>query len=163
IDNVALEHEPPRDDPGPGPQGPVRTEEFGMIGVADVLALTTPPYRRVLDNIAASPGGVRYVRVQGAFKGVWSKRNTGDPKAIDFSALFTAYREIVNRRMTPFVVLGPFPEAVSSSPTTPPANFNQWKLLLAKFFEDVIAAFGEAEVSRWPFEVWNEPNVSDSW
>ncbi|WP_437308133.1 GH39 family glycosyl hydrolase [Sorangium sp. So ce388] len=163
IDNVAREQEPPPGDPGPGPKGPVRTEEFAMIGVADVLALSTPPYQRVLDNLAASPGAVRYVRVQGSFKDVWSKANASDPTAIDFSALFKAYREIESRGMTPFVVLGPFPEAVSSAPTTPPADLSQWKLLLAKFFDDIVAAFGERAVSRWLFEVWSEPNVAGSW
>jgi Glycosyl hydrolases family 39 len=58
-----------------------------------------------------------------------------------------------------------FPRAVSSSPTTPPSSFEDWKTLVRGFFDALIAdaRFGKDAIRSWWFEVWNEPNIERFW
>src|SRR5262245_13323328 len=50
------------DDPGTGPRGPVRIDEFNMVGQYDVDWLIEPPLQRLLDAMAGSPSAFGSVR-----------------------------------------------------------------------------------------------------
>jgi xylan 1,4-beta-xylosidase len=67
----------------------------------------------------------------------------------------------------PFIELGFMPEQLASGAdsvfwwkgnVTPPKSIELWSNLVEKLLEALIAHYGEDEVSRWPIEVWNEPN-----
>src|ERR1035438_1251355 len=45
---------------------------------------------------------------------------------------------------------------------SPPKDWAKWDELIAEFAKHLIARYGSDEVSRWYFEVWNEPNL-DFW
>lgn len=153
---------------------PFRPGDAGIVGVFDVDWLERPDFTEMLDTFAASPGTVSGVRFFGAFTAgepdlftpdtggtVWADIN----RSIDFSATFDALEALTSRGITPFVVLGFFPPAVSATPIQPPAHWNDWQTLVRTFFTDLAAdsRFGAEQIKNWWFEVWNEPNEGRFW
>ena len=68
----------------------------------------------------------------------------------------------------PFVELSFMPEALASGSktafhyranVTPPKDYRQWATLIRKLVRHWIDHYGLAEVKKWFFEVWNEPNL----
>ncbi len=47
--------------------------------------------------------------------------------------------------------------------TTPPKDYDAWCRLVQALLRHLIERYGEAEVVRWPVEVWNEPNLWGFW
>jgi hypothetical protein len=157
---------------GGGPQGSFRAEEFAIVGVFDVDWLLDARYARLLDHMAASPGAFRAVRVFGVLNS--GEREDTFPTAsgrvwpapdapMDFSAALAALDALVSRGLFPFLPLTFFPAGVSPSPVEPPADDALWQELVRAFLDRVVAHFGAAEVGRWWFEVWNEPNMPPFW
>jgi xylan 1,4-beta-xylosidase len=71
--------------------------------------------------------------------------------------------------MRPFVELSFMPTALSSGDqiifhyranVTPPRDYAQWATLIRKLVGHWVDRYGLREVSRWLFEVWNEPNLT---
>lgn len=156
---------------------PVRTEEFGMVGVFDVDWLADPTFARFLDNLAASPGAFTAVRFFGALNsGTQEKTTPGedaksdqtvqrDASAQRFAPAFAGLEALTTRGLIPFVQLSFFPTEISPAPTLPPASFADWELLVRDFL-DALAAdprFGLDLIRTWWFEVWNEPNIPVFW
>ena len=74
--------------------------------------------------------------------------------------------------LKPFLELGFMPEKLASGTqtifywrgnTTPPADHHRWAELIKATLRHLADRFGEDEVSAWPCEVWNEPNLSGFW
>ena len=70
--------------------------------------------------------------------------------------------------MRPFVELSFMPAALSSGSTTvfhyrgnvtPPRDLQAWAQLISCLVRHWVQRYGVAEVRRWYFEVWNEPNL----
>jgi len=153
---------------------PFARQNFGTVGIFDVDWLVHPDFTRLLDNLAASPGAFHGVRFFGAFTAgqreafipesggnVWTREDW----PIDFTTTFHALEALTTRGLIPFVVLGFFPPAVSSSPTRPPAAWEGWKTLVRTFFRELAIdpRFGPEAIADWRFEVWNEPNEQRFW
>ncbi|EGG19846.1 beta-xylosidase-like protein [Cavenderia fasciculata] len=77
------------------------------------------------------------------------------------------YDYLVSIGMSPFVELSFMPNDMASGDETifhymgnitPPKNFTTWNNLVVAFLEHVIDRYGITEVSKWHFEIWNEPN-----
>ena len=149
-------------------------QDFGTVGIFDVDWLVEPQFTRLLDNLAASPGAFHGVRFFGAFTAgqreafipesggnVWTRAD----QPIDFATTFAALEALTTRGLIPFVTLGFFPPAVSSSPIRPPAAWDRWKMLVRAFFQELMAdpRFGPEAIAHWWFEVWNEPNEGRFW
>ena len=154
------------------PGGPAfDADAFGTVGVFGLDWLLDARFTRLLDTVAASPGAVRGVRVFGALSGgrdkVFPTVSTGvwdDPTARpDFSRTLLALDALVRRGLTPFLPLTFFPPAVSPTPTQPPADWSRWTTLVRAFLDAATARFGAAELRRWWFEAWNEPNMPPFW
>ena len=157
---------------GGGPQGPFHAGDFATVGVFDVDWLLDARYARLLDMMAASPGAFRTVRVFGVLNS-GERENTfpttsgrvwpapGAP--MDFSVALAALDALVSRGLVPFLPLTFFPAAVSASPIEPPPDDARWQELVRAFLDRVVSRFGAAEVGRWWFEVWNEPNMPPFW
>ena len=150
---------------------PFDSGAFGTVGVFGLDWLLDPRFTRLLDTLAASPGAVRGLRVFGALSlgrdkvfptasaGVWDSP-AGPP---DFGRTLLALDALVRRGLVPFLPLTFFPPAVSATPTQPPADWTRWTALVRAFLDAAAARFGAAEVSRWWFEAWNEPNMPPFW
>ena len=114
--------------------------------------------------------GFRMTRCHGLFNeelGVVRPDGTYDWTKVD------AYLEALKRAgMRPFVETGFMPEPLASGRqtifyyrgnTTPPRSYDAWAALLTAFVRHAQARYGKAEVRRWPFEIWNEPNLEGFW
>jgi len=74
--------------------------------------------------------------------------------------------------MRPFVELSFMPETLASGSSvvfhfrgnvTPPKNYSEWATLIRKLVSHWVDRYGIEEVSKWFFEVWNEPNLPAFW
>jgi xylan 1,4-beta-xylosidase len=74
--------------------------------------------------------------------------------------------------MRPFVELSFMPETLASGHTTvfsyrgnvtPPKDYSQWATLVQNLTAHWVERYGAAEVRKWFFEVWNEPNLPAFW
>ena len=76
--------------------------------------------------------------------------------------------------ITPFVEIGFMPEALSTHPEPyqhhwprdfdtgwayPPKNYDQWSDLVYRWVRHMVERYGAAEVAKWDWEVWNEPDI----
>jgi hypothetical protein len=149
-------------------------QNFGTVGIFDVDWLIQPQFTQLLDNFAASPGAFHGVRFFGSFTSgqreafipesggnVWTRAD----RPIDFTTTFHALDALTTRGLIPFVVLGFFPPAISSSPIRPPTGWDHWKTLVRAFFRELARdpRFGPEVIADWWFEVWNEPNEERFW
>ncbi len=82
------------------------------------------------------------------------------------------YDFLLSIGMKPFVELNPMPEALASGDATmfwykmnvtPPKDMKQWSELVFNFVKHLSERYGNEEVSKWYFEVWNEPNLECFW
>jgi xylan 1,4-beta-xylosidase len=72
----------------------------------------------------------------------------------------------------PFIELGFMPHAIASGDqsvfywrgnVTPPKDYALWNELTAVTLRHLINRYGADEVTSWPVEVWNEPNLAGFW
>lgn len=86
----------------------------------------------------------------------------------------------VDSGVTPFIEIGFMPQALSTDPepyqptwtqgakndhyyigwTYPPKSYSKWADLIYHWVQHSIERYGKAEVAKWDWEVWNEPNIS---
>ena len=91
-------------------------------------------------------------------------------------SIFDVY---IKRGMRPLVEIGFMPEALSSKPhpyqhkwkpgapysdiytgwAYPPNNHEKWSELVYQWVRHCIDKYGQAEVEKWYWELWNEPNI----
>ena len=83
--------------------------------------------------------------------------------------IFDSYLE---RGIKPLVELGFMPYKLASGEqtifywkgnTTPPKDYDKWADLIKAVVRHFISRYGEEEVLKWPFEVWNEANLPGFW
>jgi xylan 1,4-beta-xylosidase len=74
--------------------------------------------------------------------------------------------------MRPFVEFGFMPETLAFGSDvvfhfrgniTPPSDYDEWATLIRKLVGHWVNRYGLEEVSKWFFEVWNEPNLRAFW
>ncbi len=74
--------------------------------------------------------------------------------------------------LKPFLELGFMPKKLASGTqtifywkgnTTPPTDHQRWADLIRATLRHLAERYGEDEVSTWPCEVWNEPNLPGFW
>ena len=85
--------------------------------------------------------------------------------------IFDAYKAT---GIIPFVEIGFMPEALSPHPepyqhhwprdfatgwSYPPNDYSEWSELIEHWVRHMVTRYGAAEVSRWEWEVWNEPDI----
>ncbi|MHB2017061.1 MAG: GH39 family glycosyl hydrolase [Candidatus Xenobia bacterium] len=74
-------------------------------------------------------------------------------------------RPYVEMSFTPKDLAGPNPTIHTfwyHPIVSPPKDWQKWETLVETFARHLVARYGIDEVSKWPFEVWNEPNL-DFW
>ncbi|MBU9712968.1 GH39 family glycosyl hydrolase [Evansella tamaricis] len=72
----------------------------------------------------------------------------------------------------PFIEFGFMPKLLASGDqtvfawkgnVTPPQDYDKWYDLIQAVVSHFIERYGLEEVLKWPFEVWNEPNLTNFW
>lgn len=83
--------------------------------------------------------------------------------------IFDSFLELGIR---PLVELGFMPQRLASGEqtvfywkgnVTPPKDYDKWAQLVQAVIRHFISRYGFDEVVQWPFEVWNEPNLTTFW
>jgi xylan 1,4-beta-xylosidase len=119
--------------------------------------------------------GFEYVRFHAIFHdevGVYSEDSNGSP-ILNFSYVDQIYDGLLANGVRPFVELSFMPRALSSDPNAvhpfwykqnvaPPKDYAKWDSMIEAFAQHLVNRYGEDEVAKWYFEVWNEPNI-DFW
>jgi len=116
--------------------------------------------------------GFRYLRFHAIFHDVLGTvRTVGGETVYDWRGIDRLYDDLLSRRIRPFVELGFTPEALATSPqtifywkgNTSHPDPQGWEALIRAFVRHLESRYGPAEVRRWYFEVWNEPNLAGFW
>jgi xylan 1,4-beta-xylosidase len=144
-----------------------------MFGSGRALLSLRESYREDLRAVRAITA-VAYVRFHGIFLdelGVYTEGPRGEA-IYNFSYVDQVYDGLLANGVRPFVELSFMPrrlalhdirQSFSYRPVvSPPRDYARWDALISAFAAHLVQRYGIDEVSRWYFEVWNEPNL-DFW
>jgi xylan 1,4-beta-xylosidase len=144
-----------------------------MFGSGRAALALRASYRRDLRAVKRATG-FEYIRFHGIFDddvGLYNQDASGNP-VYNFTYTDQIYDGLLAEGVRPFVELSFMPKALAANPTrqpfwyhpyvAPPRDWNRLEELVSAFARHLIARYGIAEVSKWYFEVWNEPNL-DFW
>ncbi|MFL5667448.1 MAG: GH39 family glycosyl hydrolase, partial [Ktedonobacteraceae bacterium] len=91
----------------------------------------------------------------------------------DFTAIDRIYDHLLDLGLRPIVELSFMPRDLASNPEvtvftyrgiiSPPRDWQRWGELNHRLAEHLVERYGIEEVSRWGFEIWNEPNLEVFW
>jgi xylan 1,4-beta-xylosidase len=117
---------------------------------------------------------VAYIRFHAIFHdelGVYAEGPKGEP-IYNFSYVDQVYDGLLANGVRPFVELSFMPRQLARRDirqsfwyrpvVSPPKDYGRWDALITAFARHLVERYGIDEVSRWYFEVWNEPNL-DFW
>jgi xylan 1,4-beta-xylosidase len=114
--------------------------------------------------------GFRYIRFHGLLDddmGVYKEDALGNPR-YNFQYIDALYDALLALHIRPFVELSFMPSQLASGKQsvfwykgniTPPKDMNKWKALIRALVTHWKQRYGEDEISKWYFEVWNEPDL----
>ncbi len=114
--------------------------------------------------------GFRYIRFHGLFTddmGVYREDQDGNPM-YNFMYIDALFDFLLSIDIVPFVELGFMPNDLASGEetifwwkgnVTPPKDYDKWEALVKNVVQHFTDRYGEEEVKKWYFEVWNEPNL----
>jgi xylan 1,4-beta-xylosidase len=96
-----------------------------------------------------------------------------DSSVYNFTYVDQIYDGLLANGVRPYVELSFTPRAMAANPdhlhpfwyhpvVSPPKNYGDWDEMITALAKHLVDRYGLEEVSTWPFEVWNEPNL-DFW
>ena len=117
----------------------------------------------------------QYVRFHAIFHDevdLYDEDKAGTP-VYNFSYIDQIYDGLLANGVRPFVELSFMPRKLAADPNitqsfwyrpivSPPKSWDRWGDLIQQFTKHLVDRYGVDEVSKWYFEVWNEPNL-DFW
>lgn len=118
--------------------------------------------------------GVRAVRAHAILDdSLGVVRGAGGDLVHDFAAVDDILDRLLETGVRPIVELSFMPHELAADPgaivfdyagiISPPRDDEEWAALVRDLVSHLIERFGRDEVRRWPFEVWNEPNLGLFW
>jgi xylan 1,4-beta-xylosidase len=144
-----------------------------MFGSGRAVLALRDAYREDLRAVR-SITAVSYVRFHGIFDdelGVYTEGPNGEA-IYNFSYVDQVYDGLLANGVRPIVELSFMPSQLAGSDrrhsfwyrpvVSPPKDYDRWDALIAALAQHLVERYGISEVSRWYFEVWNEPNL-DFW
>ena len=111
-----------------------------------------------------------YIRFHGLFHdemGIVNRDNDGT-LFYNFQYVDLLFDSLLDIGIRPVVELGLMPGELRSGDNTvfwwkmyntPPKDFGEWGSVVEAFVRHVTARYGKAEIDKWFFEVWNEPDL----
>ena len=144
-----------------------------MFGSGRAILSLRDSYRRDLREVKQATG-FQYIRFHAIFHdevGLYDEGADGTP-IYNFSYVDQIYDGLLQNGVRPFVELSFMPAKLAARQTqqsfwyhpivSPPKDWQKWGDLISHFAQHLVDRYGIDEVSRWYFEVWNEPNL-DFW
>ena len=113
--------------------------------------------------------GFEQIRMHGLLHdelGVYAEGPDGTPR-YNWQYVDAVYDYLLSIGVRPFVEIGFMPNALASgtktvfwwkSNVTPPKDYAKWDELVTRLVQHWTDRYGAAEVRKWNFEIWNEPN-----
>jgi len=127
---------------------------------------------QALDQLTAvqEACGFRYLRFHGLLSDDMAVCSRGEDGGLlyNWQYIDLVLDGMLMRGIRPLVELGFMPDCLKSGDTTifwwkgnvtPPGDMGEWSALIGALTRHLTARYGRAEVRRWYFEVWNEPNL----
>ena len=118
--------------------------------------------------------GMRYVRFHAILDddvGIYNENQQGKPE-FNFSYVDQIYDGLLARGVRPYVEISFMPYKLAARDSiqafwykpnvSPPKDYAIWDEMIRAFAQHLVDRYGIDEVSKWYFEVWNEPNI-DFW
>jgi xylan 1,4-beta-xylosidase len=145
---------------------------FDLSVGADYPGTTGQPENLAQLKTAVDELGFRYLRFHDIFHDVYGTvKKDGDKLVFDWTAIDKLYDAMLARGIKPFIELGFTPKVMTTSNqtifywkgNTSHPQPGPWSQLIDAFVRHLIQRYGIEEVRKWPFEVWNEPNLKDFW
>ena len=102
----------------------------------------------------------------------WIDAEGAEHEGYNFTYLDRVMDDYRAQGLKPFIELGFMPDKMASGTqtifywkgnTTPPADHQKWADLIKATLRHLAERYGEEDVSTWPCEVWNEPNLRGFW
>ncbi len=144
-----------------------------MFGSGRAILALRESYRRDLHEVK-NITGFDYIRFHAIFHdevGIYDEDDKGVAQ-YNFSYLDQIYDGLLASGVRPFVELSFMPKKLAAKEAihpfwykmniSPPKDYGKWDDLITQFSKHLIERYGIDEVSKWYFEVWNEPNL-DFW
>lgn len=122
--------------------------------------------------------GFGHIRGNGLFSDdmaiyqAYADENGEEKVEYNFTYLDRVMDDYISLGLRPFLELGFMPEKLASGTqtifywkgnTTPPKSDEGWTSLVIATLAHLIERYGAEEVTDWPIEVWNEPNLAGFW
>ena len=140
-----------------------------MFGSGRAILSLRSSYRRDLRRVKRGTD-FKWVRFHGILDrgvGLYSVDARGRPH-YNFTYVDQIYDGLLKEGVRPFVELSFMPPDLASREVSqgfwyhpivaPPKSWALWSALIRRFARHLVDRYGIEEVSRWYFEVWNEPN-----
>jgi xylan 1,4-beta-xylosidase len=144
-----------------------------MFGSGRAILALRDSYRHDLRAVKQITG-FEYVRFHAIFHdevGIYDEDDQGHPQ-YNFSYVDQIYDGLLADGVRPFVELSFMPKKLAAKEAlhpfwykqniSPPKDWDKWDDLITQFSKHLVERYGIEEVSKWYFEVWNEPNL-DFW
>lgn len=128
--------------------------------------------------LAQELAGFKHIRGHGLFcddMAIYQPYTDADgvqQEAYNFTYLDRVMDSYLKLNIRPFLELGFMPEKMASGKqtifywegnVTPPEDMDKWTAMVKATLAHLRDRYGYDEVSRWPCEVWNEPNLINFW
>jgi xylan 1,4-beta-xylosidase len=128
---------------------------------------------RAGNKLAHDQLGIQYIRAHGILMddpSVYTEDAAGSPH-YNWSQVDQLYDILRRDGLKPYVELSFMPAGLAANPnapkifkyqasSSPPKDYEKWQALVAALANHLIERYGKVEVESWPFEVWNEPDLS---
>lgn len=145
-----------------------------MFGSGRAALALRESYRNDLRAVKAVTD-LRYVRFHAILHdelGVYNEDEHGNP-VYNFNYVDEIYDGLLKNGVRPVVEISFMPKKLAFNPddlhpfwykqnVSPPKSMERWDDLMVHFARHLVDRYGIDEVSKWYFEVWNEPNI-DFW
>jgi xylan 1,4-beta-xylosidase len=148
------------------------TMKYGKQLLGELHDLSPVPVFIRAHHLLTSGNGV--AELKWSSSNVFSLDANGKP-VYDFTITDETFDEYRKAGVRPMVELGFMPKdlaatvpgvnayhagATSGASNNPPRDYAMWGELIRKYTEHLVHRYGKQEVSKWYFEVWNEPDIS---
>ena len=111
----------------------------------------------------------RYIRFHGIFHEEMNvvHRDENGKLSFCFQYIDMLFDMLLENNIRPVVELGLMPDIMAKDKAyvfwwkmnkSMPNDMNEWSLLIENFVRHITYRYGEDEIKKWYFEIWNEPN-----
>jgi xylan 1,4-beta-xylosidase len=140
--------------------------------IAELAALSPVPVEIRAHHLLVTGDGAPALK--------WGSTNAytedaGGKPVYDWTIIDRIFDTYIQAKARPFVEIGFMPEALSTNPqpyivnwpkndgkgwSYPPKDYAKWAELVRRWVLHSVERYGKAEVEKWSWELWNEPDIS---